>query len=41
MRCRSLDVPKCCSLDVLHEKVSQRNVLRPFVEAELVAEFEG
>ena len=40
MRCHSLDVHKTCSLDVLHEEVSQRDVLRPFVEAELVAEAE-
>ena len=41
VRCHSLDVRKACSLDVLHEEVSQRDVLRPFVEAELVAETEG
>ena len=40
VRCHSLDVPKACSLDVLHEEVSQSDVLRPFVEAELVAEAE-
>ena len=27
VRCHSLDVHKSCSLDVLHEEVSQRNVL--------------
>ena len=37
VRCHSLDVHKACSLDVLHEEVSQSDVLRPFVEAELVA----
>ena len=31
---------KACSLDVLHEEVSRRDVLRPLVEAELVAEAE-
>ena len=40
VRCHSLDVHKACSLDVLHEEVSQRDVLRPLVEAELVAEIE-
>ena len=40
VRCRSLDVHKACSLDVLHEEVSQSDVLRPFVESELVAETE-
>ena len=39
-RCHSLDVHKTCSLNVLHKEVSQRDVLRPFVEAELVAEAE-
>ena len=38
MRCHSLDVHKACSLDALHEEVSQRDVLRPFVEAECVAD---
>ena len=40
VRCRSLDVRKACSLDVLNEEISQSDVLRPFVEAELVAEAE-
>ena len=38
VRCRSLDAHKTCSLDVLHEEVSQRDVLRLFAETELVAE---
>ena len=40
MRRHPLDVHKACSLDVLHEEVSQGDVLRPFIEAELVAEAE-
>ena len=40
VRCHPLDVHKACSLDVLHEEVSQSDVLRPFVEAKLVAEAE-
>ena len=40
VRCHSLDGHKACSLDVLHEEVSQRDALRPFVEAKLVAEAE-
>ena len=36
-----LDVHKPSSLDVLHEEVSQSDVLGPFVEAKLVAEAES
>ena len=38
VRCHPLDVHKACSLDVMHKEVSQRDVLLPLVEAELIAE---
>ena len=40
VRCHSLDVHKACSLNMLNKEVSQSDVLRPFIEAELVAETE-